>query len=336
MNLTLSILIPVYNEIRFIERCLSSILESGIPLDSEILVIDGGSTDGSLDVVLRMKECFPSIKILHNERRKQVYGLNLGLSAAGGKYIVRCDAHSIYPQGYFTNFIEFFESNDEVYGNIGVAYITENESTGVRAGIAEAMQSPFGVGGSHRTSREVLAPRIVDTVLFGAWPAAIFKKVGPFNESFIRGQDYEHNLRIRRAGHLVAQIPGPKFTYFTRNTFGKLARMLSQYAYVKGQLLARDGKMSNVRSGMPAVCLLMAISLLVVSPLSLSVVGLIYISAGTGVSFRRFIALRDPKTFIGMVMAFPVMHGAHAVGFIDGFIRTFFLGQVSNSMESTR
>jgi len=330
-----SVIVPVFNEAGFIDRSLRSIALAAQKVSSEILVMEGGSIDGTPSLIEDMRREFPTIRILANPKRKQVFGLNLGILAAKGRYIVRCDAHAVYPQDYFANFVRFFEGSDSTYGNIGVAYETQSLARGIRAGIGDAMQSPFGVGGSHRVPKAVSVPRRVDTVLFGAWPATIFKQIGLFDENFVRGQDYEHNMRIIKSGRIVAQIPGDKFVYYTRDTYANLARMIGQYAYVKGQLLALTGRPANIRSAMPAGALVGAI-LLLPFPRILLVLLAVYVVAALAAATKSLVSHRNLPRALGMLCALPTMHAAHALGFLRGLVNTSVFEKRANSMESTR
>src|SRR4051794_6022836 len=106
---TVSVLIPCLQEIGFIRPCLDSVLQFEVPENAsltEIMVIDGGSTDGTREVVTEYAARDPRVKLIDNPGRIQSTGLNIALRTATGDYIVRLDAHSSYPQNYLTLLLE--------------------------------------------------------------------------------------------------------------------------------------------------------------------------------------------------------------------------------------
>ena len=67
MKPVLSVVIPCLNEVRYIEGCVGSLLSNGFSPDlMEILVVDGGSTDGTISVLERLSLQFPQVKVLNN------------------------------------------------------------------------------------------------------------------------------------------------------------------------------------------------------------------------------------------------------------------------------
>ncbi|HET7313234.1 glycosyltransferase family 2 protein [Salinisphaera sp.] len=318
----LSVVIPTFNEEDYIESCLDSVLEGLKNINAEVLVIDGMSTDGTAPIVRRYEQNNYNLKVLKNKKRYQVHALNMGIGVARGRYIVRCDAHSIYPVAYFATLLAFYERDKEaIYGNVGLRYVTETYTrTALQGGIPLAMSSRIGVGVSHRASGVVTRTREVDTLLFGAWRRQIFHDVGMFDPTFIRGQDYEHNLRVITKGLKVALIPGPSFTYFTRSSFRKLRRMIYQYAYVKGQVFRKHGKVPNIRSQIPVLFFLFMFTLLAVWPIASLYLAALY-STTIGVIALTRCRSHGPMAALGMFLAVPLMHVSHAAGFIHGLLR---------------
>lgn len=338
MGIVLSIVVPTYNEVGYIRGTLDSIKSADLPFEYEVLVLDGVSNDGTLEILRDYELEWAELSVHLNLKTKQVYALNQALGLVRGDYVVRCDAHSLYPADYFKNLVHFLQCDTSGrFGNVGTAYNTTvlhcNE---YQQGISDAMQHPAGIGGSHRSTAIVEGFKPVDTVLFGAWPRSVFDSVGVFDERFERGQDYEHNLRLRRAGFTVAQIPGEPFVYYTRSTFVKLAKMIFQYSYVKGQILCRDGRAPNVRSYVPAVALLIFLLLLSVLPVIACFLVAIYSVSIMTLGVRNYISWGNLRRSIGFCFAIPLMHTAHALGVLKAVWDCLVLRRQSNVMESTR
>ena len=60
----LSVVVPVYNKLKYVEPCLESILEQDIE-SFEVIAVDDGSTDGSGDVCDEMAKQYPNLRVLH-------------------------------------------------------------------------------------------------------------------------------------------------------------------------------------------------------------------------------------------------------------------------------
>ncbi|OLL27318.1 hypothetical protein BTH42_33440 [Burkholderia sp. SRS-W-2-2016] len=336
MTMILSVIVPTFNEERSIAACIASICDAAQPWSAEVLVVDGRSTDRTREILAGLQQKYPQLQVLDNPDRFQVNGLNVALKHAKGKYVVRCDAHSIYPPGYFSNFIDHFEQcGDASVGNIGSPYVTRNDAnTPVKEGIAYAMSSPLGVGLSHRSSTASEKIRAVDTLLFGAWRREVFETVGFFDEQFVRGQDYEHNLRLRKHGLQVLMIPGAPFIYTTRSSFRNLRRMVYQYAYAKGQIMVKHRLAPNVRSMIPACALLSTPALMKLGMFNTTLA--FYGAAVALESLRASVSRRSLGVGAGVLTAIPMMHVSHAVGVIVGVLDNLLLNGRSRSMTSTR
>jgi len=338
IDMMLSIIIPTYNEEDYIVDTLSSIMNATIPWDYEILLIDGNSTDNTLNLVKKLTDGISNFHILNNPKRMQVYALNIGIKESKGEIIVRCDAHSVYPKKYFLNLVNYLLDNEHVkIGNVGTPFETKNKSTTeITKGLQDAMSNKIGVGDSHRTNAFLEKEKEVDTLLFGAWRKSVFDDVGLFDEAFIRGQDYEHNLRLKDKGYKVMQVPGEPFLYFTRSSFKKLAKMIYQYAYVKGQLLSIRKKPVNIRSLIPVISLFVFSLVTLLSLSGALLLIMLYLAVVVVEALKNYFNNKSILRALSLLISFPVMHSAHAIGFICGYIKTQLSKDKSNVMDGTR
>lgn len=331
-----SIIIPSYNEELYIKSCLESLLNCKTsPDDFEIIVIDGGSTDTTRDIVHAHIAKAPNIKIIDNPKTKQVFALNIGIQAARGVYIVRCDAHSEYPKDYAETLVEYLMSAKPPLLNVGTTYITTNKNSGIFASsIKTAMSNPFGVGISHR-SIEITKPTEVDTVLFGAWRKSTFEKVGDFDVNFIRGQDYEHNIRIKQAGGTVVQIPSTPFQYNTRDSLNKFSRMIFQYAYCKPIILKKHGTLPPIRAVIPSAFLI-NLPLSLVSTTSLYLSGTYFLISA--LVSMKCVLKKEVKLYEHplLMLTFLTGHISHGAGTIKGMFNSYITKKTNTSFEHTR
>lgn len=110
MKHLISIVLPVYNAERYLNECLYSILNQTYP-NFELIVVNDGSTDNSVDVINRYKD--KRIKIIENEH-DFIKSLNLGIKHANGEYIARMDADDIMLSHRLETQFNYMESNPEV------------------------------------------------------------------------------------------------------------------------------------------------------------------------------------------------------------------------------
>lgn len=90
-----SIIVPVYNSEKYLKGCLESILAQTFE-DFEVIVIDDGSSDVSLDIARKYEASFSRIKVIQNSRNEgAAVARNRGLDVATGKYVCFVDSDDI-------------------------------------------------------------------------------------------------------------------------------------------------------------------------------------------------------------------------------------------------
>src|SRR5215813_7319745 len=99
---SITILVPVLNEENYVRRAIASLVPKNSGLDYELIVIDGGSTDRTRQIVDEMSATNPRIRLIANAARVQAAAINRGVSIArpDSRIIIRADCHAEYPQGF--------------------------------------------------------------------------------------------------------------------------------------------------------------------------------------------------------------------------------------------
>jgi glycosyltransferase involved in cell wall biosynthesis len=220
-QLRVSVIIPMRNESGYIRSCLESLLKTESEAsDYEVIVVDGGSTDGSRAIVLEMAPRFQSLRVIDNPSRHVAAGVNLGIQLARGRYIVRLDAHSEYPPHYIRDGIEELERTGAA--DVGGPILTTAPDTYMGKAIALTVQHPFGVGNSRF---RLGGGGFVDTVPFGIFRRELFDELGMFREDLRTHEDFEFCARIRRAGGKIYQSEKLAVVYHHSPTiYGYLSR----------------------------------------------------------------------------------------------------------------
>ncbi len=327
-----SVIIPCYQEKDFIGPCLDCLVENSWSREKiEILVMDGNSTDGTREIVLGYARNYPFIKLKDNPGRFPSSGMNRGITESRGSIIIRCDAHARYEKDYILKLVKIL-ATDASIGNAGGVLINKPYSDSCKArAIAYSMGSSFCVG-LNRFRTGAGRAVFVDTVPFGAWRREVFDKIGFFNEEFLRAQDLELNMRLRKAGYKILLDPSIKIYYYPRENLKKLFRMMFQIGYWKNFVNKKLKAVSSARQFAPPVFVLYVFSspfLWLLSSWFLAPAG-IYLAACAGVSLNICLKKNNLKLFALCGIVFILSHFGYGAGYLKGFW-DFFIRKKSSA-----
>ncbi len=224
MHKKISIVIPVFNEENYISTCIHSILASDYDKEKmELLLVDGGSSDKTIEIITRYQQRYAFIKLLHNPQKIAPVAMNIGINASTGDFIFIISAHAVYAEDYFVKLVQQLQNLDA--DCVGPVLTTEVKNrTKVSMSIKEVLSHKFGVGSTFRSAINLTKPVEVDTVPFGCYKKEVFEKYGLYDERLVRNQDIELNKRIINGGGKIYLIPDVKCTYYARETFSELAK----------------------------------------------------------------------------------------------------------------
>jgi GT2 family glycosyltransferase len=236
------------NEASHVEQLATDLAAQDYVGEVEVVVADGGSTDGSAALLLAAAERLElSLRIVENPAGWVSQGLNKCIAEARGELIVRADCHSRYPADYLRRCAGASEATGA--DNVGGLVIASGRTPTERA-TACAMDSPFGgIGWSRQEAAE--GPVEVDTVTFGAFRPEAFRRAGLFDESLRRNQDDEFNLRLRRNGGRVVLDPSIKLFYTPRSSLRGVFRQYFEYGRWKIPVMRKHREVLGLRSLAP-------------------------------------------------------------------------------------
>jgi glycosyltransferase involved in cell wall biosynthesis len=328
-NPLVSIVVPCLNEAGYIEGCLRTLQQQDYPRDSiEVLLADGGSTDGTQDIVRRIAANDQRIRILHNARRFQAPGLNEAIKVSTGKIIVRMDVHCEYAANYVSKCVETLIRTGA--DNVGGAQ-RAIAKTPFQEVLCRVLTSPLGVGGAkYRSASE---EGFVDTVFLGAFRRTVFENWGLYDDDAITNEDAELNQRILSGGGKIYLSREIVVHYYPRDSFSGLARQYYRYGLGRARTLRKHGKLPTVRPVLPfllTVGLGSVILIPVLHPVALPILSGYF--GLTGVEATRVAWDLGPMSVMRAWGMFPAIHFAHGLGFAHGLFRgarSERLGQVA-------
>jgi glycosyltransferase involved in cell wall biosynthesis len=324
-----SYVMPVLNEAAYLEAAVRSILTQDYPGEVELVLALGPSTDGTAEIVERLVKADHRIRVVENPGMDIPIGLNLAIAASRFPVIVRVDAHTELAPGYTTRGVDALQRTGAAsLGGIMVA----TGKPGFQAAVAHAYNSRFGLGGgAYHGENAHEGP--AESAYMGIFRRDILDQVGGFDETLRRGEDWELNYRLRKAGHIVWLDPGLRVSYWPRSSAGKLARQFRATGIWRGELVRRLGRGNSARFFAPPILLVNLAIAVIFLPLHLTGV-----FAGI-LGWITALAYVGPVAYLGLLVAaavsghgtlaerlrfaavLAIMHLSWGAGFIVGLVR---------------
>ena len=311
----ISVIIPVLNEQHYLAAAVKSVLGQKYSGDIEVLLALGPSTDKTNEVAAELAKGEKRIRLIDNPRGLTTVGLNEAVSQSKHSIIVRIDAHSEPAAGYLENGVRILlDKKADLIGGI-------MDAKGVSAfqkAVAWAYTSRFGIGGAkfHVGGAEGEA----ESAYLGIFQKSALERVGGYDESIVRGEDWDLAQRIKKTGGLVWFSPELKVTYWPRGTWQKLARQFMSTGIWRGDLTRRNSSGASLRYWIPPVLVgAVAWGLVLLAgghwfgilPAALYLLGVAFLaSSAAGLSLKSRVAL---------LIALPTMHFAWGLGFWRGY-----------------
>ncbi len=324
---SITVIIPTYNEAKNIRKVVEDLLcENGLLKQTEILAIDGGSTDGTRNIVHKLELEYPGIvHLTENPRRIQAAALNIGIDKARGDVIVRCDAHARYERGYIKACLNALEeSGADVSGGAQIAM----GETYFQEVVSIAYNSFLGSGGSKY--RKPCYYGLVDTVWLGAYRREIFADGLRFNENVSVDEDYELFYLLRLKGKKIYLSSNIRAYYLPRET--PLA-LMKQF-FIHGKSVAFTVRYLPKRIiGRPLIMLCAVTFLLTISIAAcfsftaLCILGVITISYCLILFLQTlfYVGKKPMRYLFPLPIVLAVMHFSYSTGLFFGCLRELIL-----------
>jgi succinoglycan biosynthesis protein ExoA len=233
---------PVLNEERYLRRAVASVLAQDVPGPLELILALGPSSDGTDAIARQLADSDERVVLVANPQADIPVGLNLAIRAGRHPTIGRDDAHSELAPGYTRRALDTLARVRAA--NVGGVMHAEGRTPFQRA-VARAYNSPVGLGGGAYHGGTEAGP--AESAYLGVMRRAVLDEVGGFDESIRRGEDWELNLRIRRAGYRVWFDPTLSVSYWPRESWIRLVRQFRATGAWRGELVRRFGRRNSLR-----------------------------------------------------------------------------------------
>lgn len=197
----ISVITPSLNHARFVGTTIESVLSQGYP-DLEYIVIDGGSTDGTVDVIRRNEA---HLAHWESERdRGQSHALNKGLARATGDVVAFLNSDDYYLPGALRAVGEVVRDRAGPWVIHGACEVVNEDGVHVRdhLGRIEDLAQLLDLWSVWWQRRQWVQPEVF-------WTRSVLQSVGPFDERLHLALDYEYWVRALAAGARIERLERP-------------------------------------------------------------------------------------------------------------------------------
>lgn len=321
-----SYVMPVLNERDYLEKAVHTILAQDYAGEKEIVLALGPSADGTDDIATQLAAADPRVVLVANPARDIPIGLNLAIAHSSHPVVIRVDAHSELTPDYTSRGIDALRR--EGAANVG-GIMRAAGQTPVQQAIAAGYNSPYGLGGGAYHGDGVAGP--AESAYLGIFRREALDAVGGYDDGIRRGEDWELNLRIRRAGGLIWFEPALGVTYWPRASFGDLARQFFATGAWRAVLVRRYASETPWRFFAPGALVLGLVFSLVIAVLQLTgavssswwslahVTPVLYVCAVLFAA-TRLPGLSGARARLQGLWAIVTMHLTWGTGFLFGLI----------------
>ena len=319
MTARVALVMPMLNEAVDLPETLASIEAQTVDKRRlRFIAVDGGSTDGSADIVRAwLARTGIDGEVVLNPRRRIPISLNVGARCAGrDALIVRLDAHTTYGASYIADVIAAFENGAADIGNVGCAQIPAPTKDFGRAVVGELLTHPLGL--ARIGVRDFAQPMPVETVYLGSWRPGLLFELGGFDERWIANEDSELEARLRAAGWKLLMVPSEN-RYKVNRGIRATIRQWGGYGFWRAQTSRRFPHELRARHFISAALLVGGVALLFTPWRWLDLVAFFLYALAV-------IVLRDRRypfsVALGCAVAFPCFQIAWTLGFLRGLFVT--------------
>ncbi|MEP1144650.1 MAG: glycosyltransferase [Henriciella sp.] len=312
--------IPTLNEALHIEACIRSLMTGHPALKSiPLIVADGGSSDDTVGIVESLKDEFPNLSVLNNPKKLQAAALNLAVDERASdtsEWLVRCDAHSIYPENFILDIAEALVTTRA--DSVVIPMDAVGSSCFEKAN-AWVVDTPLGSGGSAHRGGQISG--YVDHGHHAGFAIDDFKRLGGYDESFSHNEDAEYDARLTAQGGRIFLDADIRIQYIPRGTVKSLAKQYFNYGKGRARNAAKNKTPLKPRQLLPVFALLANLAGLIAAPFFAPALILPVGYLGVLVLASAYVALKH-RSLCGLHagVAVGTMHMSWAAGFLKNNI----------------
>jgi glycosyltransferase involved in cell wall biosynthesis len=204
----ISVVITSYNAVGLIAETLRSVLDQTYR-DLEIVVVDGGSTDGTIDLVSRYP---PPVRLISGTRLSKSAGRNVGIRATEGEYIALVDADDLWRQDKLKRQMDVFAAQPDIGWVYSDCEMFDGQ-TSANLGLWSDRNRLY--------AGDILKPLFRNNFVASPTPVfhrSVFEKVGGFDEALARYEPEDADMWLRAAAEFPVGIVREPLARFRRHS----------------------------------------------------------------------------------------------------------------------
>ncbi|MDO8144137.1 glycosyltransferase family 2 protein [Isoptericola sp. 178] len=242
----------VRDEEAYLEAAMRSVLAQDHDGELRLVVAVGPSRDATERIAAGLAAADDRVVLVDNPTGSRSIGLNLAIEHADGAdghpVVLRVDGHTELPPGYVRRCVDLLRQT----GAVGVGGVMSPVGTGtVQEATARAMSHPAGIGAaSFHVGGD---PGPAQTVYLGAFRREAVRRVGGYDPTLFRAEDWDLCLRLRRAGGLLWFDPALVVEYRPRRTVRAVAKQFWRTGMWRREVVRRDPSTAGLRYLAPPV-----------------------------------------------------------------------------------
>lgn len=328
--------IPTYQEAEHIERCLSSLIEQTHPSHAhQIIVLDGGSTDGTVDIVFRLAELStakggPSIEYHENPFRFVPHARNMGMELLRPEieFVFEMIGHAWVPENHIETRLKRLEAIETAQGvrlgGLGARVLeSDHPRTRVENWVEATLVSRLGGSGQFARFTTEGPTKIPPFTLYRR---EALEAVGGWNQTFITTQDSELNLRLIENGWPLWRTAATHVRMAKRKTVKHWWRLGHRYGFWRMKHLIDAKSRMRIGEFLPWIGLALVAGLAIngqstfllpdfLWPIIAYVVTLFAVGADEA---RRW---QNADLVLGVPTLLFLLHTSFSAGLLDGIFR---------------
>ena len=325
----LATILPVLNEEGHIEACLQSLLRQSIPSNEHIIVVlDGGSTDRTKDLVQSIQDGVkldeqPLIQLIDNPNRFVPHARNLALQNLPDSvtHLLEFNGHIEVEPDHLSKmkaiWLRLEEQHPSIAG-LGCRVVgSQGGQSVVESIIDSTLRSPLGGSTGQFATFETEGPTNVPA--FALHRRSALEAIGGWDESFLTSQDSDLSMRLKKAGYSLFRTPDVVVKMRRRTSYKSWLLMSHRYGFWRTKVLLKHPKRIVVRELMPLFGLILTSILLAINPIFAAVPIGAYacVLFGSGLLNIR----KGISHVIGVPFALLTLHIGFTFGLVDGLVR---------------
>ena len=315
MEVRVCAVVPVLDEEKYITRCIDSLLAQTIPID--ILVVDGGSQDSTLDLLSKYGD---SISIIDNPGKRVAQARNLALEHIGDDitHCLEIIGHSWVDSDHVEKRVNKLQQIETELSVKIAALGCRTESSGSTGSTSQwiegALSTPIGSGGGQ--FKRFRGTERTQVPAFCLHRVEALREIGGWDERFITSQDSDLSMRMLAAGWQLWRSDVSCVYMHKRSSLSNWWKMCHRYGFWRTKVILRHPKRIDVREFLPIVGLILIFTLQqwwwapAAYSAALLLMGVVYRPKGSGIS-----------AIFGIPLCLIILHTAFTIGLFDGLIR---------------